>query len=88
MSKRVPCERERGVRRMQDNPRLNREHIDRIRSVAQLRSVRSGEVLYEPLVPMFLSLLSWTEQSQSAEAVKMTRSWRFASEDNSQERCL
>ena len=29
---------------MQDNPTLNREHIDRIRSVAQLRSVRRGEV--------------------------------------------
>ncbi|RSL19009.1 thioredoxin reductase (NADPH) [Edaphobacter aggregans] len=36
---------------MQDNPTLNREHIDRIRSVAQLRSVRSGEVLYEPSCP-------------------------------------
>jgi thioredoxin reductase (NADPH) len=36
---------------MQDNPTLNREHIERIRSVAQLRSVRSGEVLYEPSCP-------------------------------------
>ena len=36
---------------MQDNPTLNREHIERIRSVARLRSVRSGEVLYEPSCP-------------------------------------
>ena len=34
---------------MEDNPTLNREHIDRIRAVAQLRSVRSGEVLYARL---------------------------------------
>jgi thioredoxin reductase (NADPH) len=49
----MPYERERGVRRMQDNPSLNREQIDRISSVAQLRSVRSGEVLYEPSCPDF-----------------------------------
>ena len=36
---------------MQDNPTLSREHIDRIRSMAQLRSVRSGEVLYDPSQP-------------------------------------
>src|ERR1700720_3354975 len=51
--------RERGIHRMQDNPTLSREHIDRIRSVAQLRSVRSGEVLYEPScpdVPLFIVL--------------------------------
>lgn len=44
---------------MQDNPTLNREHIDRIRSVAQLRFVRNGEVLYElscPNVPLFVLL--------------------------------
>jgi thioredoxin reductase (NADPH) len=44
---------------MQDNPTLNREHIDRIRSVGQLRSVRNGEVLYEPScpdVPLFVVL--------------------------------
>jgi thioredoxin reductase (NADPH) len=36
---------------MQDNPTLSREHLDRIRSVAQLRAVRSGEILYEPSCP-------------------------------------
>jgi thioredoxin reductase (NADPH) len=44
---------------MEDNPTLNREHIGRIRSVAQLRSVRSGEVLYDsscPDVPLFVVL--------------------------------
>src|ERR1700684_1914658 len=44
---------------MEDNPTLNREHIDRIRSVARLRCVRSGEVLYEPAcpdVPLFVVL--------------------------------
>jgi thioredoxin reductase (NADPH) len=52
-------ERERGIRRMQDNPTLNREQIDRIRSVAQLRSVSRGDVLYEPScldVPLFVVL--------------------------------
>jgi thioredoxin reductase (NADPH) len=44
---------------MHDNPTLSSEHIDRIRSVAQLRSVRTGEVLYEPScpeVPLFVVL--------------------------------
>jgi thioredoxin reductase (NADPH) len=44
---------------MEDNPTLSREHIERIRSVARLRSVRCGEVLYEPShpdVPLFIVL--------------------------------
>ena len=44
---------------MQDNPTLSQEHIERIRSIAKLRSVRRGEVLYEPShpdVPLFLVL--------------------------------
>jgi thioredoxin reductase (NADPH) len=44
---------------MQDNPTLSLEHIDRVRSVAQLRSVRSGEILYEPShpdIPLFIVL--------------------------------
>src|SRR3984885_5088100 len=32
------------------------------------------------LVPMFLSLLSWTGQSQSAEPVRIRRSWQFTGE--------
>ena len=44
---------------MRDNPNLSSEQIDRIRSVAQLRSVQAGEVLYEPSqpdVPLFIVL--------------------------------
>jgi thioredoxin reductase (NADPH) len=36
---------------MDDNPTLSREHIERIRLVAQMRSVRNGEVLYAPSHP-------------------------------------
>jgi CRP-like cAMP-binding protein len=73
-SKKVPCERERGVRRMQDNPTLNREHIYRIRSVARLRSVRSGEVLYEPScpdVPLFVVLDGTVSISRTGEDDKI-----------------
>ena len=55
---------------MQDNPTLNRGHIDRIRSVAQLRSVRSGEVLYEPScpdVPLFVVLDGTVTISRTVE---------------------
>ena len=47
---------------MRDNPNLSSEQIDRIRSVAQLRSVQAAEVLYEPSQPdvtlMFLRATS------------------------------
>jgi thioredoxin reductase (NADPH) len=59
---------------MQDNPTLNREHIDRIRSVAQLRSVRSGEVLYEPScpdVPLFIVLDGTVSISRTGEDEKV-----------------
>jgi thioredoxin reductase (NADPH) len=59
---------------MQDNPTLNREHIDRIRSVAQLRSVRSGEVLYEPScpdVPLFVVLDGTVAISRAGEDEKI-----------------
>jgi thioredoxin reductase (NADPH) len=59
---------------MQDNPTLNREHIDRIRSVAQLRSVRSGEVLYEPScpdVPLFVVLDGTVSISRTGEDEKI-----------------
>jgi CRP-like cAMP-binding protein len=42
-----------------DNPTLSCEHIDRIREVAQLRSVKQGEKLYEPSdpnVPLYVVL--------------------------------
>jgi thioredoxin reductase (NADPH) len=67
-------ERERGVRRMEDNPTLNREHIDRIKSAAQLRSVRSGEVLYEPScpdVPLFVVLDGTVSISRTGEDEKI-----------------
>ncbi len=44
---------------MEDNPTLSPQHIDRIRSVAQLRPVQTGEILYEPSqpdVPLFIVL--------------------------------
>jgi len=59
---------------MQDNPTLNREHIDRIKSVAQLRSVRSGEVLYEPScpdVPLFIVLDGTVSISRTGEDEKV-----------------
>jgi len=59
---------------MQDNPTLNREHIERIRSVAQLRSVRSGEVLYEPScpdVPLFIVLDGTVSISRTGEDEKV-----------------
>jgi thioredoxin reductase (NADPH) len=59
---------------MEDNPTLNREHIDRIRSVAHLRSVRSGEVLYEPScpdVPLFVVLEGIVSISRAGEDEKI-----------------
>jgi thioredoxin reductase (NADPH) len=44
---------------MRDNPNLSPKQIERIRSVAQLLSVQTGEVLYEPSqldMPMFIVL--------------------------------
>ncbi len=59
---------------MQDNPTLNQELIDRIRSVAQLRSVRTGEVLYEPScpdVPLFVVLDGTVSISRACEDEKI-----------------
>jgi thioredoxin reductase (NADPH) len=59
---------------MQDNPTLSREHIDRIRSVAQLRSVRRGEVLYAPShpdVPLFIVLEGTVSISRTGEDEKV-----------------
>jgi thioredoxin reductase (NADPH) len=59
---------------MEDNPTLNREHIDRIRSVALLRSVRKGEVLYEPScpdVPLFIVLDGTVSISRTGEDEKI-----------------
>src|SRR5260370_9624500 len=67
-------ESERGVRNMQDNPTLSREQIDRLRSAAQLRSVRSGEVLYEPScpdVPLFVVLDGTVSITRAGEDEKI-----------------
>ena len=59
---------------MQDNPTLSREHIDRIRSFAQLRSVCRGEVLYQPScpdVPLFIVLDGTVSISRAGEEEKV-----------------
>src|SRR3984885_4839545 len=67
-------ESERGVRNMQDNPTLSLEQIDRLRSVAQLRSVCSGEILYEPScpdVPLFVVLEGTVSITRAGEDEKI-----------------
>src|SRR5580700_7386270 len=59
---------------MQDNPTLSREHIDRIRSVAQLRSGQRGEVLYAPShpnVPLFVVLEGTVSITRAGEDEKI-----------------
>ena len=59
---------------MQDNPTLSREQIDRLRSAAQLRSVRSGEILYEPScpdVPLFVVLDGTVSITRAGEGEKI-----------------
>lgn len=59
---------------MEDNPTLSPEQIDSIRAVAQLRSVRSGEVLYEPShpdVPLFVVLDGTVSISRTGEDEKI-----------------
>jgi thioredoxin reductase (NADPH) len=59
---------------MEDNPTLSSQHINRIRSVAQLRPVRSGEILYEPSqpdVPLFIVLEGTVSISRTGEDQKI-----------------
>ena len=59
---------------MRDNPNLSPEQIDHIRSVAQLRSVHAGEVLYEPSqpdVPLFIILEGSVSISRTGEDDKI-----------------
>src|SRR5258708_3703429 len=59
---------------MRDNPNLSPEQIDRIRSVAQLRSVQAGEILYEPSkpdVPLFIVLEGSVSISRTGEDDKI-----------------
>jgi thioredoxin reductase (NADPH) len=59
---------------MRDNPNLSPEQIDHIRSVAQLRPVKAGEVLYEPSqpdVPLFIVLEGSVSISRTGEDDKI-----------------
>jgi thioredoxin reductase (NADPH) len=59
---------------MRDNPNLTPEQIDRIRSVAHLRSVQAGEFLYEPSqpdVPLFIVLEGNVSISRTGEDDKI-----------------
>ena len=59
---------------MEDNPTLSREHIDRVRSVAQRRSVHKGEVLYAPShpdVPLFIVLEGTVSITRAGEDEKV-----------------
>jgi thioredoxin reductase (NADPH) len=59
---------------MRDNPNLSPQQIDRIRSVARLRSVQTGEVLYEPSqpdVPLFIVLEGNVSISRTGEDDKI-----------------
>jgi thioredoxin reductase (NADPH) len=59
---------------MRDNPNLSPEQIDRIRSIAQFRPVKAGEVLYEPSqpdVPLFIVLDGSVSISRTGEDDKI-----------------
>jgi thioredoxin reductase (NADPH) len=59
---------------MRDSPNLSPEQIGRIRSIAQLRSVQDGEVLYEPSqpdVPQFVVLEGSVSISRAGEDDKI-----------------
>src|SRR6266516_3725608 len=63
-----------GAGTMRDNPNLSPKQIDRIRSVARLRSVQAGEVLYEPSqldVPLFIVLEGNVSISRTGEDDKI-----------------
>jgi thioredoxin reductase (NADPH) len=59
---------------MRDNPNLSPEQVDRIRSIAQFRPVKAGEVLYEPSqpdVPLFIVLDGSVSISRTGEDDKI-----------------
>lgn len=59
---------------MRDNPNLSPEQIDRIRSIAHLRPVQAGEVLYEPShpdVPLYIVLEGSVSISRTGEDDKI-----------------
>ena len=59
---------------VEDNPTLSVEQIERIKSVAQVRPVRSGEILYEPSqpnIPLFIVLEGAVSITRSGEDDKI-----------------
>lgn len=59
---------------VEDNPTLSAEQIERIKSVAQVRPVRSGEILYEPSqpnIPLFIVLEGAVSITRSGEDDKI-----------------
>jgi thioredoxin reductase (NADPH) len=55
---------------MHDNPTLNAEQIDRVKEVATVRQVSSGDVLYEPSqadVPLFVVLTGVINNTRTGE---------------------
>src|SRR5258707_2619326 len=71
---------------MEDNPTLNSEQIDRIRSVAQVRHVRNGDILYEPSqsdVPLFIVLegvVAITRTGEDDKVLAVRESGQFTGE--------
>lgn len=71
---------------MRDNPSLTPEQIQRIRTVAHLRQVEEGEVLYEPSqpdVPLFVVLagcISITSNSEDGKVLAVREAGQFTGE--------
>jgi thioredoxin reductase (NADPH) len=78
---------------MRDNPNLSQKQIDRIRSVAQLRSVQAGEVLYEPSqadVPLFIMLegnVSISKAGEDDKILAVREASQFTGEMSSSPEC-
>lgn len=66
-----------------DNPTLSSEHIDRIRRVAQVRSVKCGEILYEPSepnVPIYVVLDGSVTVGVDERIIAVRKSGQFTGE--------
>jgi hypothetical protein len=72
---------------MQDNPNLSPEQLDRIRSIAQFRSVQDGEVLYEPSQPDIPLFIVLDVVFRSAGPERTTRFLRCVKQVSSPARC-
>ena len=71
---------------MEDNPTLSSEQIDRIKSVAQVRHVQNGDILYEPsqpAVPLFIVLegvVAITRTGEDDKVLAVRESGQFTGE--------